>query len=85
MYLCAKIDCLFFFVGESLLSRIQDNSDGQSNFNLILQKLSILKNEISSNSIFVVKLQIITLVYFYRSGELVQELLVIEIIRMVDV
>ncbi len=75
----------FVFVGESLLSRIQGNSDGQSNFNLILQKLSILKNEISSNSIFVVKLQIITLVYFYRSGELVQELLVIEIIRMVDV
>ncbi len=57
-----------------MLSRIQGNSDGQRNFNLILQKLSILKNEISSNSIFVVKLQIITLVYFYRSGELVQEI-----------
>ncbi len=28
-------------------------SDGQSNFNLILQKLSILKNDVSSNSIFV--------------------------------
>ncbi len=39
---------VFFFVGESLLSRIQGNSDGQSNFNLILQKLSILKNEVSS-------------------------------------
>ncbi len=35
----------FVFVGESLLSRIQGNSDGQSNFNLILQKLSILKND----------------------------------------
>ncbi len=42
----------FVFVGESL-SRIQGNSDGQSNFNLILQKLSILKNDVSSNSIFV--------------------------------
>ncbi len=49
----AKIDCSFVFVGESLLSRIQGNSDGQSNFNLILQKLSILKNDVSSNSIFV--------------------------------
>ncbi len=29
LYLCAKIDCLLF------LSRIQGNSDGQSNFNLI--------------------------------------------------
>ncbi len=37
----------FVFVGESLLSRIQGNSDGQSNFNLILQKLSILKNDVS--------------------------------------
>ncbi len=38
------------------LSRIQGNSDGQSNFNLILQKLSILKNDVSSNSIFVAKI-----------------------------
>ncbi len=36
-----------------------------NNFNLILQKLSILKNEVSSNSILLLaKLQIITLVYF---------------------
>ncbi len=42
----------FVFVGESL-SRINGNSDSQNNFNLILQKLSILKNEVGSNSIFV--------------------------------
>ncbi len=47
---------VFCFVGESLLSRIQGNSDGQSNFNLILQKLSILKNDVSSNSILLAKI-----------------------------
>ncbi len=36
-----------------LIVKNQGNSDGQSNFNLILQKLSILKNDVSSNSIFV--------------------------------
>ncbi len=83
MYLCAKIDCLFF-VGESLLSRIQGNSDGQSNFNLILQKLSILKNDVSSNSILLLaKITNNNTGLFFI--ELVQELLVIEIIRMVDV
>ncbi len=44
---------VFVFVGESLLSRIQGNSDGQSNFN---QKLSILKNDVSSNSILLAKI-----------------------------
>ncbi len=44
---------MFVYVGESLLSSTQGNSDGQSNFNLILQKLPILKNDVSSNSIFV--------------------------------
>ncbi len=34
---------VFVFVAESLLSRIRGNSDSQSNFNLILQKLSILR------------------------------------------
>ncbi len=58
---------VFVFVGESLLSRIQGNSDGQSNFN---QKLSILKNDVSSNSIFCwLKLQIITPVYFFIVAE----------------
>ncbi len=52
-FICVLKLIVFFFVGKSLLSRIQGNSDGQSNFNLILQKLSILKNEVSSNSIFV--------------------------------
>ncbi len=73
----------FVFVGESLLSRIQGNSDGQSNFNLILQKLSILKNDVSSNSILLAKITNNNTGLFFI--ELVQELLVIEIIRMVDV
>ncbi len=47
---------VFCFCIESLLSRIQGNSDGQSNFNLILQKLSILKNDVSSNSILLAKI-----------------------------
>ncbi len=56
---------VFVFVGESLLSRIQGNSDGQSNFN---QKLSILKNDVSSNSMLA-KIQIITPVYFFIVAE----------------
>ncbi len=57
---------VFVFVGESLLSRIQGNSDGQSNFN---KRLSILKNDVSSNSICWLKLQIITPVYFFIVAE----------------
>ncbi len=53
--------------GESLLSRIQGNSDGQSNFNLILQKLSILKNDISI--VIPYLLAKITLVYFFIVAE----------------
>ncbi len=57
---------VFVFVGESLLSRIQGNSDGQSNFN---QKLSILKNDVSSNSILLLAkiTNNNTGLFFYRS------------------
>ncbi len=75
---------VFVFVGESLLSRIQGNSDGQSNFNLILQKLSIFKNDVSSNSILIL-LAKFTLVYFFIVAESLFKSLVFEIIRMVDV
>ncbi len=42
-FLLLKLSVFCFIVAESLLSRIRGNSDSQSNFILILQKLPILR------------------------------------------
>ncbi len=47
---------VFCFCRWELVVKNSSNSDGQSNFNLILQKLSILKNDVSSNSILLAKI-----------------------------
>ncbi len=56
-YFILKLQSVRKFLRKRLLFKKQkvDSTGyyGQSNFNLILQKLSILKNEVSSNSIFV--------------------------------